>query len=102
MKNQGSYYAVIFTSVRTDADQGYAEMAKEMMDLASRQPGYLGVEHARDKLGITASYWESLEDIANWKNQSAHLVAQEKGRAHWYSQYKVRICRVEREYDFFQ
>jgi heme-degrading monooxygenase HmoA len=100
MKLSPPYYAVIFTSIRSEMDNGYARMAEEMMHLASQQPGYLGVEHARDQLGITVSYWQSLEAIADWKNQSDHLLAQTLGKSTWYSQYKVRICKVEREYEF--
>ena len=100
MKAFEPYYAVIFTSVRTHVDEGYAEMADAMMALAAKQPGYLGVEHARDSTGITVSYWQSLEAIASWKAQADHQLAQQKGRDAWYSEYTVRICRVEREYDF--
>lgn len=94
------YYAVIFTSTRTDGDNGYAEMAAKMEALATEQPGYLGIESAREKLGITISYWDSLEAVANWKANADHLFAQRKGIKDWYSWYKVRICLVEREYDF--
>ena len=96
--NPSTYYAVIFTSIRTDGDQGYSEMAKAMDELAKSQPGYLGIESAREELGITVSYWESLESIANWKSNSEHLLAQSKGIKDWYKNYRVRICRVEREY----
>lgn len=94
------YYAVIFTSLRTPADAGYATMADAMFALAAQQPGFLGVESARESLGITVSYWESLAAIAAWKQNTAHLVAQQRGRDLWYSAFKVRICRVERDYDF--
>lgn len=94
------YYAVIFTSVRTETDEGYARMADAMMDLASRQPGYLGVEHAREEVGITVSYWDSLQAIAAWKEHADHQLAQKLGRDKWYSQYSIRICRVERAYHF--
>lgn len=98
---QAPYYAVIFTSLRRAEDgDGYADMAEAMMVAAARQPGYLGVEAAREGLGITVSYWDSLEAIAAWKRDSAHLVAQRRGCSDWYSAYKVRICRVEREYGF--
>ena len=93
------YYAVIFTSLRTPEDAGYAAMADAMFALAAQQPGYLGVESAREGLGITVSYWESLEAIAGWKANSAHLVAQQGGRDLWYQSFKVRICRVERDYE---
>jgi heme-degrading monooxygenase HmoA len=94
------YYAVIFTSVKTKEQEGYARMAEEMLQLASQQPGYLGVEHARETMGITVSYWESLEAISAWKSQADHLKAQALGKAAWYSHYKVRICKIEHEYSF--
>jgi heme-degrading monooxygenase HmoA len=94
------YYAVIFTSVRTDSDDGYGSMADAMMESAARQPGFLGVESAREDVGITVSYWASLESISAWKQDAAHLVAPKLGRDNWYAAYKTRICRVERDYDF--
>lgn len=100
MKNKLPYYAVIFTSLLTEEDKGYAEMADQMENLAKSQPGYLGIESAREQVGITVSYWESMESIANWKANTDHLFAQQKGIKDWYSWYKVRICAVEREYDF--
>jgi heme-degrading monooxygenase HmoA len=92
------YYAVIFTSLRTDTDAGYEEMAEEMVRLAAIQPGYLGHESARSGLGITISYWESLEAIRAWKVNSEHLIAQKYGREKWYSAFKTRIGLVERDY----
>ena len=95
---QTPYYAVIFTSERTDGDHGYADMAARMLELAADQPGFLGVESARSGLGITVSYWVSLTAIAAWKQNTEHLVAQQRGQDDWYTAYTVRICRVEREY----
>jgi len=92
------YYAVIFTSLRTEVDAGYAETAQRMVELAAQQPGYLGVESAREGLGITVSYWRDLESIATWKAVAEHRIAQERGRSDWYSAYCTRICKVEREY----
>lgn len=100
MEQDKPYYAVIFSSLRTEGDDGYGQMAQEMEELAQQQPGFLGVESARDGLGITVSYWESLEAIANWKAKMDHRQAQRNGIKKWYSWYKVRICRVEREYEF--
>ena len=92
--------AVIFTSLRTDGDQGYAQTAEEMVRLAAAQPGFLGVESARgeDGLGITVSYWKDEASIAAWRAQGDHLAAQRTGKARWYRAYRVRVCRVEREY----
>ncbi len=99
---QPPYYAVIFTSERTAVSADYTEVAERMEVLAAEQPGYLGHESARDGLGITVSYWESLEAIRNWKQQSEHLLAQQKGRDTFYSAYTTRICLVERAYHFEQ
>ena len=96
------YYAVIFTSLRTDSDQGYGAMAQRMAELAAQQPGYLGAESAREAegegLGITVSYWRDLASIRAWKAHSEHLVAQQTGQNTWYRDYRVRIARVERDY----
>lgn len=94
------YYAVIFTSTRSKIEEGYAEMAEKMEQLAKQQPGFIGVESARNEIGITVSYWKSLEAIKNWKANLDHLDAQQKGRSAWYKNYKVRIAKVEREYEF--
>ena len=95
---QPPYYAVIFTSLRTDVDEGYSNMADAMVELAKQQPGYLGIESARDGLGITVSYWESLEAIKNWKENVKHQAAQRLGKEKWYTSFKTRICKVERDY----
>lgn len=92
------YYAVIFTSRRTEGDDGYAEMASRMMALAQQQPGFLGVESAREDVGITVSYWTDLASIQAWKRQAEHRQAQALGRERWYADYRVRIAKVERDY----
>ncbi|MGF6095898.1 antibiotic biosynthesis monooxygenase family protein [Pseudomonas sp. 18175] len=95
------YYAVIFTSLRTEGDHGYGEAAGRMLELAREQPGFLGVEAAReDGLGITVSYWENEAAILAWKQQAEHRAVREQGRAHWYSAFQTRVCKVERTYSF--
>jgi len=96
------YYAVIFAAQRSieDAVAGYAAMAERMVELAAQQPGYLGIESARnaDGFGITVSYWDSLAAISAWKANAEHRVAQENGRRYWYQHYELRIAKVERAY----
>ncbi|MFC0264113.1 antibiotic biosynthesis monooxygenase family protein [Fontibacter flavus] len=94
------YYAVIFTSIRTEIEEDYHLMAEKMVDIAQEQEGYLGHESARECLGITVSYWESLESIRKWKMQTDHLLAQKLGKEKWYATYKTRISLVERDYGF--
>lgn len=94
------YYAVIFTSIRTKGDNRYEEMAKKMLELVSKQEGFLGAESAREDLGITVSYWSSLESIKKWKENILHQEAQKKGKEIWYKNYKVRIAKIEEDYEF--
>jgi heme-degrading monooxygenase HmoA len=94
------YYAAIATTIRTSIEDGYNEMADAMEELVIEQQGYLGHEFARDGIGINVSYWETIEDIKKWKYLEEHLVAQKLGKEKWYQSYKVRICKVERDYEF--
>ena len=94
------YYAVIFSTIVTDNLEGYLETAQRMEDLAKKQKGYLGIESARETIGITVSYWQTLDDIVVWKNNIEHIEARNLGREKWYKKYQLRICKVEREYGF--
>ncbi len=95
---QPPYYAVIFTSLRTEDDDGYSRMADRMVELAAKQQGFLGVESARDPngLGITVSYWRDEEAIQAWKAHLEHAVAQRLGKEKWYAAYSLRVAKVER------
>jgi heme-degrading monooxygenase HmoA len=95
------YYAVIFTAQRTATDQGYGAMADKMVEMAAKQPGYIGVESTRDAsgLGITVSYWADEAAVKAWKQVSEHLFAQKMGREKWYEHYTLRVAKVERAYD---
>jgi heme-degrading monooxygenase HmoA len=94
------YFAVIFTSIRTSGDNGYSEMADQILELVRLQDGFLGVESARNEIGITVSYWRDLECIQKWRENLEHTVARDKGRKEWYQSFKVRIAKVERDYGF--
>lgn len=96
-----AYYAVVFTSQRNaQGEEEYEQTAGRMLELAADQPGFLGVDSARnpDGLGITVSYWESLEAIDNWRRHAEHTAARERGRREWYEWFRLRVCRIEREY----
>ncbi len=92
---QPPYYAVIFTSLRTEVEDGYGETGERMMALAAEQEGFLGVETAREGLGITVSYWRDLESIQKWRRQAEHAEAQRMGREKWYASYALRVAKVE-------
>lgn len=94
------YYAVIFTSIKKEGDNNYEEIAQLMLDLATKQVGFIGVESARNEIGITVSYWQSLEAIKLWKLNAQHQLAQKLGRDVFYKKYIVRVCKVEQEYSY--
>ena len=94
------YYAVIFSTIRTETDNGYDEMAEKMAALATTMPGYLGAESTRKGIGITVSYWKDLDSIKNWKYNAEHVMARDMGREFWYQSYRLRIAKVERDYGF--
>ncbi len=91
------YYAVIFTSHRSNDDNEYGQMAERMLELARKQPGFLGVESAREQIGITVSYWSDLESIKKWKENAEHREAQKMGIEKYYTSFKTRIAKVERD-----
>ena len=94
------YYAVIFTSLRTNDVEGYAEMSARMVELGAEQDGFLGIESARDGLGITVSYWRDEESIRKWREDAEHRLAQHAGFKRWYESFATRVCRVERQHIF--
>jgi heme-degrading monooxygenase HmoA len=89
---------VIFTSIKSENQDNYAEMSSRMEKMVKDQAGYLGHESASSGIGITVSYWQNLDAIKAWKNQSEHKIAQEFGKSTWYSKYRIRICKVEKDY----
>lgn len=91
------YYAVIFTSKRSTADeQAYGVVARRMVDLGARYEGFLGIESVRgaDGVGITVSYWRDEAAILAWKRDTEHEKAQRAGRDAWYERYEVRVARA--------
>ncbi len=103
MESEHDCYVVIFTATRGENTEGYEEMAMEMVNLAMQQEGFLNIEHAQmGDTSITLSYWDSEEAIKNWKNNSRHQVAQEKGKNGWYKNYSIKVAKVTRQYSVDQ
>lgn len=100
MNVEPPYYAVIFSSRRTDGDRDYEATAGRMLELSRGMPGFLGIESVRgaDGFGITVSYWRDEASIAAWRQHGEHLIAQDRGRREWYVHYDIRIARVEKAY----
>ncbi|MCU0260078.1 MAG: DUF952 domain-containing protein [Ilumatobacteraceae bacterium] len=95
--------AVIFSSVRRRFDDdGYAAAAEQMERLAAQQPGFLGVESARnpDGSGITVSYWLTADHARAWGAVAEHRMIQALGRQRWYESYRLRVAEVVRSHDW--
>jgi len=97
-----SSYAVIFTSIKSEKLDGYSDMAEKMLNLAKNQKGYIDFKSFSNENGenVSISYWETLADIKNWKENLDHQLAQKLGKAKWYKFYKLQVCKIEREYEF--
>jgi len=94
------FYAVIFSSTKSENLAGYEEMDKITMDLASQQPGYLGYESVNNNdKSIFISYWENKESIENWRQNAIHKMAKQQAQQ-WYKRYLSQICLVESSYLF--
>lgn len=101
MKNlKPPYYAVIFTTKRTEVDEGYADMSAKVEELAKEADGFLGLEFARNEIGITVSYWRDREAIKAWSENIFHREAKKLGKEKWYAEFHLRICKVEHEVIF--
>lgn len=99
---ENNFYAVIFSSEKSDDLEGYTEMDEATMTLAAQQPGYLGYESVTSQnRTIFISYWENKAAIENWRINSTHKMA--KAGAHkWYKRYLSQICLVESSHLFEQ
>lgn len=99
---QPPYYAVVFTSVRTEEDAGYGETAERLGELVQDVPGFLGEDSARTPggLAITVAYFRDLDGIEQWRAHAEHRAAKEHGRAHWYERYSLHIAKVEHSHGF--
>lgn len=92
---KSNFYAVIFSSTKSEDAEGYLEMDELTMKLAQEQPGYLGYESLnKDKQGIFISYWENKESIENWRINVTHKMAKANATK-WYKRYLSQICLVE-------
>lgn len=96
------YYAVVFTSLRTEDDDGYVETAERMGELVREVPGFLGEDSARTPggLSVTVAYFRDLAGIEKWREHAEHRAAKAYRREHWYERYSLHIARVEHSHGF--
>lgn len=96
------YYVAVFTTVRTQDQSGYRETGARMEDLVKDVPGFLGMDHAQTPggMGITVGYFRDADALTQWRENTEHRAAQERGRAQWYRNYTLHVAKVERSHGF--
>ncbi|MGW1996550.1 antibiotic biosynthesis monooxygenase family protein [Embleya sp. NPDC001921] len=94
--------AILSTVLSGEDPENYARFEARMLELAEKQPGYLGRESSRtaDGRDVTHVYYADEQSLKAWRDNAEHREAQRLGRERWYASYEVRIARVERSYRF--
>ena len=92
-------FVVIFRAKIKKYDEVYSATAEKLRQLAIDEYGcreFVSFAEGDDEVAI--SWWDSLEQIANWKNNPEHLAAQAKGRSIWYDSVSVEVLQTLRKY----
>lgn len=95
--------AVIFELVPAGGrDQDYLDIAADLRPLLDGIDGFLSIERFRSlstpgKI-LSLSFWRDEEAVANWRRTEVHRVAQGQGRAGIFSDYRLRVASVNRDY----
>ena len=90
-------YAVIFKATVAEFDDEYFRVAERLKDLAFRKYGcqdFVSVTEGDEEIAI--SYWQTEQQIRDWKNDPEHRLAQQRGREKWYKSFSVEVCEIVR------
>lgn len=90
---------VFRSRLKPDAEPEYGEWAARMAELAASMPGYVSHKGfvAPDGERVTIIEFESEDAQRAWGRHPDHVAAQKKGRKDFYAEYRLQVCRVERE-----
>jgi len=96
-------YAVIFeVKVKTEGKDEYLAIAAKLKEQLVKIDGFISIERFQSLVEqgkiLSLSFWESREAIAIWKENLDHLSAQSKGRNEFFSDYRIRIAEVVKDY----
>jgi len=88
--------------LKAENQQEYYEWAARMAALAKTMPGYIShkVFTAEDGERATLVEFEDAEGQRAWATNLQQVEAKKKGRADFYTEYKLQVCKVERESAF--
>jgi heme-degrading monooxygenase HmoA len=83
-------------------DEELAKVGQRMYELASSMPGFIsyGDFMAADGENVAVIEFESLETLAAWREHPDHILAQQRGRSEFFTEYRIQVCTLVRGYDF--
>jgi len=90
---------VFRSRVKPEAEEEYARWAARMGELARRMPGYISHKGfvAADGERVTLVEFESEQAQRAWSMHPEHVEAKKKGRTHFYVEYRIQVCKVQRD-----
>ncbi|TPG10721.1 antibiotic biosynthesis monooxygenase [Rhodanobacter glycinis] len=95
--------AVIFELTPTDGHrQEYLDMAARLRPLLDDIDGFISIERFQSLTApgkiLSLSFWRDEEAVARWRVMEPHRLAQARGRATTFSDYRLRVASVSRDY----
>jgi heme-degrading monooxygenase HmoA len=93
---------VFRSRVRPEAQEEYERWAARIAELARTIPGYVSHKGfvAEDGERVTIVEFESEQAQRAWSLHPEHVDAKKKGRASFYSEYRIQVCGVQRDSAF--
>ena len=90
--------------LRPENVAGYQAWIARMSALAKTMPGYISHKAftAEDGERVTIVEFENEDAQRGWARNLEHMDAQRKGRADFYSEYRIQVCTVIRDSQFKQ
>ncbi|WP_299787234.1 antibiotic biosynthesis monooxygenase [uncultured Marivita sp.] len=98
--------AIIFEVMPAEGQKdAYLDIAAAMRPMVEQVEGFISVERFQsltnpDKL-LSISFFEDEDAVLRWRKLAAHRNAQSKGRNGVFSDYRLRVCHVMRDYGMF-
>ena len=95
--------AVIFEVFPAEGKvQEYLDIAAKLKLILENIDGFISIERfssfsVEGKL-LSLSFWRDEKAIEEWRNIESHRLAQEKGRDGVFSDYRLRVANVSRDY----
>ena len=82
--------------------EDYLDIAADLRPLLDDIDGFISIERftslADPAKYLSLSVWRDEEAVAEWRNRIEHRRAQSRGRAGIFSDYRLRIASVVRDY----